>query len=362
MKTFLKFVGVGLIGGLNLCGFNAQAMLEVGASVQINSKADFDVALAGHGAWVEVSSYGHCWHPAGVAMGWWPYCDGQWIWTDCGWYWESDEPWAWACYHYGTWVHDPGCGWCWVPGIEWAPAWVEWRIGGGFVGWAPYAPPGVVVAPGFFGFVEVGHFHERVRPQTVIVNNTTIINQTTVINNVRQETRNINGSSRRVVVNEGPGVEPMQKATGRNVSAIPIVEAARRTSAPSSVMYKPVRPASEEETPVIQAQPRPPAINESPRINQVPPKSETQPKSPPKQEHPAGTNSEIPPKEIFPNAPPANDRIVHSSDWHPEGRIISRSGPTNPSTVPPKPFEPAGVNSSRSQYQEKDKGHEKDKP
>jgi len=33
----------------------------------------------------------------------------------------SDEPWGWACYHYGTWVDDPAVGWVWVPGVEWAP-------------------------------------------------------------------------------------------------------------------------------------------------------------------------------------------------------------------------------------------------
>src|SRR6185369_4273322 len=31
-------------------------------------------------------------------------------------------------------------GWCWVPGTEWAPSWVDWRYGEGFVGWAPLPP------------------------------------------------------------------------------------------------------------------------------------------------------------------------------------------------------------------------------
>ena len=33
-----------------------------------------------------------------------------------------------------------GRGWCWIPGTTWGPAWVNWRWGGGYVGWAPMAP------------------------------------------------------------------------------------------------------------------------------------------------------------------------------------------------------------------------------
>ena len=55
----------------------------------ISATADFQVPLAAHGAWIEVGTYGHCWRPAHVVGGWRPYCDGRWIWTDCGWYWES---------------------------------------------------------------------------------------------------------------------------------------------------------------------------------------------------------------------------------------------------------------------------------
>jgi hypothetical protein len=41
-------------------------------------------------------------------------------------------------------------GWVWVPGDEWAPAWVEWRVGGGLVGWVPLGPQGVATAfPGY---------------------------------------------------------------------------------------------------------------------------------------------------------------------------------------------------------------------
>ena len=114
--------------------------VTVSAAVQINTVSDFHEPLAPHGSWVEVRSYGRCWRPAGIAVAWRPYSSGSWIWTDYGWYWESDEPWGWACYHYGNWYYDPGFGWVWVPGVQWSSAWVSWRTGGGYWGWAPLPP------------------------------------------------------------------------------------------------------------------------------------------------------------------------------------------------------------------------------
>ena len=62
-----------------------------------------------------------------------------------------------------------------------------------------------------FVFVQAGRFHEPIRHSNVVVNNTTIINNTRVINNITHETRNVAGMGRqRVVVNNGPGLEPVQ--------------------------------------------------------------------------------------------------------------------------------------------------------
>ena len=102
MKTRLIALILFVAGGWTLGVFRAAAELEVSAGVTIHARADFYEPLASRGAWVEIGSYGRCWHPAGVAAGWRPYCDGYWKWTDCGWYWVSDEPWSWACYHYGS--------------------------------------------------------------------------------------------------------------------------------------------------------------------------------------------------------------------------------------------------------------------
>jgi hypothetical protein len=96
--------------------------------------------LAPHGDWVEYQDYGWCWMPEDVPMTWRPYSHGHWIYTDYGWTWASYEPWGWATYHYGRWVFDPLYGWIWVPGTTWGPAWVAWRGGYDYMGWAPLPP------------------------------------------------------------------------------------------------------------------------------------------------------------------------------------------------------------------------------
>lgn len=239
MKITRKHVlALGLVAGLGLGTFNAAARFEVSASVSINAVSDFYEPLGESGSWVEVGSYGRCWHPAGVAVGWRPYCAGEWVWTDCGWYWESDEPWAWACYHYGSWIYDSQYGWVWLPGVEWGPAWVSWRIGGGYIGWAPLAPRHARLASTHFVFVQNNHFCERIRPSAVVVNNTTIINKTTVVGGIKYETRTFGDAGRqKVVFNAGPKIEVVEKATGKKFKAVPVHEAVERTHVPAAMLH-----------------------------------------------------------------------------------------------------------------------------
>ena len=284
VKTLLNSFAVGLVGSLSLGMLGARADLEVSGSVHVSAPADFYAPLSPHGAWVEVGSYGRCWRPARVAVEWRPYCYGHWVWTDCGWYWVSDEPWAWACYHYGYWVYDPVHTWVWIPGIEWGPAWVSWRVGGGYIGWAPLAPVHVRVAAPHFVFVDVHRFREPVRPSTMAVNNTTIIHKTTVINNIKRETRRLEGSGpQKVVVNEGPGLDLVQKATGKKVEMASIREVARQTPTPSGLgakageslskerpLEKPGAP-TERPSPDVDKNKQPPAERFGPRPGQPTP-------------------------------------------------------------------------------------------
>jgi hypothetical protein len=106
----------------------------------------FHQRLSPYGQWGTHASYGDVWRPR-VAADWRPYSTGHWVYTDYGWTWEADEPWGWAPFHYGRWYHDASQGWGWVPGNVWAPAWVDWRNGGGYIGWAAL-PPEVGFAAG----------------------------------------------------------------------------------------------------------------------------------------------------------------------------------------------------------------------
>lgn len=53
----------------------------------------FYTSLSPYGRWMEVDGYGMVWQPTVVAVdtGWQPYFNaGRWVYTDAGWYWNSD--------------------------------------------------------------------------------------------------------------------------------------------------------------------------------------------------------------------------------------------------------------------------------
>ncbi len=137
---FAEDSGDGDLGGPDAAGETA---LEFGAEPL--PVADYNLfydGLADQGDWYETIDYGYVFQPS-VVVGdadWRPYLHGRWHYTDYGWYWDSQEPFGWATYHYGRWVRIVGRGWCWVPGFRWAPSWVCWREGGGGLGWAPLPP------------------------------------------------------------------------------------------------------------------------------------------------------------------------------------------------------------------------------
>jgi len=108
----------------------------------------FEAALAPYGTWVDDPAYGRVWIPSSAQVGddFTPYAtNGDWLDTEYGWTWSSGWSWGWAPFHYGRWVGSER-GWAWVPGTLWGPAWVSWRAGGGYVGWAPLPPRGVALA------------------------------------------------------------------------------------------------------------------------------------------------------------------------------------------------------------------------
>jgi hypothetical protein len=111
----------------------------------------FQSALSPYGNWDYDDSYGYVWSPAAsvVGSGFAPYAScGHWIRSEYGWTWVSDWNWGWAPFHYGRWVVR-ATGWSWVPGTMWGPAWVSWRSGNGYAGWAPLPPRGVRLATSY---------------------------------------------------------------------------------------------------------------------------------------------------------------------------------------------------------------------
>lgn len=197
--------------------------------------------LSPYGDWVDDSQYGAAWCPRHVGSDWRPYYDGRWVDSDYGWTWASDEPFGWATYHYGRWAFDPRYGWIWIPGTVWAPAWVSWQYGSGYVGWAPLPPQvgfdfnvgirlgglslAAVIQPRDYifvserGFLEprVGrHAYSRTRNQDLWRRARNVTNYTVVNNRV---------------INRGIAINNIERATGRRVPRFRVAEVNSRGSA-----------------------------------------------------------------------------------------------------------------------------------
>jgi len=135
LSALLAMPGLPLPGADRL-GLSGSAMAQ--QTIDIDTFYD---ELGDYGQWVWHPRFGYVWLPEDVSPNWRPYTVGHWVSTEeYGWYWESNEPFAWAIYHYGRWGYDPDYGWFWVPGDTWAPAWVQWRYDDQYVGWAPIGP------------------------------------------------------------------------------------------------------------------------------------------------------------------------------------------------------------------------------
>lgn len=186
IKTFLIIVAAMISSVL----YNkAQAQMSAGVSFDI-----FYDELSPYGNWAHDTDYGDIWYP-NLGPDFRPYgTNGYWVMTEYGNTWVSDYPWGWAPFHYGRWVYNRYNGWGWIPGYEWGPAWVEWRSGNGYYGWAPMSPRiGVSISVGLpidlWVFVPSRHIYQpRIHRywshgHRNIYNRTTIINNTYIVNN-----------------------------------------------------------------------------------------------------------------------------------------------------------------------------------
>jgi hypothetical protein len=210
-----------LLFAIALPGLAGRAEAAVSAEVGVDLSLFHD-RLAVHGDWIHLEPHGWVWTPRHMAHGWRPYTVGHWAYTDCDWTWVSDEPWGWATYHYGRWAFDPSYGWVWVPDPVWGPAWVAWRSGGGFVGWAPL-PPGIDVSigdvdisldPFAFAFVESRFLVEPALLRHVLP----VVRNVTLLPATRNFTRYtiVNG----VYSNHGVDVKEVERASGRAITRL----------------------------------------------------------------------------------------------------------------------------------------------
>ncbi len=226
----------------------------------------FYQALYPYGTWISVDGQ-WCWRPnaASLDLNWTPYCsNGYWAYTDWGWFWVSNYTWGWAPFHYGRWFRYAGYGWVWMPGTEWGPAWVSFRSGDGYFGWAPLPPAAHFVDHrGFFfngrlavggigfgltmtdyRFVPAAHFLDRdlwlhsVSPDRV----QEFFGRTTIM---RDNYRIFKGW----IFNRGPSVEMVSRSTGRPITQLTIESNQLRpgerirgiiSSNRSLVVYKPM--------------------------------------------------------------------------------------------------------------------------
>jgi hypothetical protein len=212
--------------------------------------------LQPYGEWVYVEGPGWVWSPYNVAADWRPYTVGHWVLTDDGWTWASDEEFGWATYHYGRWQVDARYGWVWAPGTEWAPAWVAWHEGSGWVGWAPlpwqvswHAGFGfdwggmdvnVALGPSAWSFVEARHM---VTP-SVGVYVAPVARNVTLIQNTVNVTNYISVDNR--VVNQSVRPDKIGRALGHAVPryrlepvAEPVAARGGRIDGDRLVVYRP---------------------------------------------------------------------------------------------------------------------------
>lgn len=133
-----------LLSAASFASFCGCATYPAGSYTGASASADIGVydGLSRYGTWEDVAPYGECWVPLDVPTGWRPYTEGYWVDTDYGFMWISQDPWGGIPCHYGRWAENDAYGWLWIPDDDmvWAPAWVSWRYGDGYVGWAPLPP------------------------------------------------------------------------------------------------------------------------------------------------------------------------------------------------------------------------------
>lgn len=220
---------------------------HVNAQNEYVSYQDFFDNLGPYGQWIKDPQYGYAWIPYAEEDFRPYYTNGYWIMTDYGNTWVSEYPWGWATFHYGRWLYDAYYGWLWIPGNEWGPAWVSWRYGDGYYGWAPLAP-GFEINNGFDNYYCPDDWWVFLPPRYLYRpryynywrgpdGNPTIIRRTSPVNNTF-----INPNTNGAFVS-GPRADDIQQLTGQTVRMYHIQAASKpistRVNGDVVSMYRP---------------------------------------------------------------------------------------------------------------------------
>jgi hypothetical protein len=234
-----RYLLLSTIAAIAILAAGCAGTYEGGSGEPYDASSNGDVGyfyddLAPYGMWVTVDPYGWVWCPLDTPFGWRPYTVGYWAYTDWGWMWMSDDPWGWTPYRYGRWTFDAYYGWIWIPGDVWAPSWVAWRYGGGWVGWAPL-PPGAAWSPdgglsygpadldghidrfgwSFLRERDFGRSRQRVRVEPAS-RNVTLIGVTKNVTHYASENS--------IPVDRGLRRAEIERATGRSIPEYRVVE------------------------------------------------------------------------------------------------------------------------------------------
>lgn len=215
MKSLIKFPAV-VLGLLLLTGTTQEAKAQYD---DVSLQTFYD-ELSPYGTWINDPEYGYVWRPDVDQDEFRPYyTNGRWAMTEYGNTWVSNYDWGWAPFHYGRWIYNRYNRWVWLPDTVWGPAWVSWRSGGGYYGWAPLGPSINIninigrryVMPDFcWNFIPERNIYYNSYPRyysgrnRVYIQNTVIINNTYVRNNRTYYT--------------GPRADDIRRATNRDVT------------------------------------------------------------------------------------------------------------------------------------------------
>ena len=228
-----------------------------------------------------------------------------------------------------------------------------------------------MLAASFFVFVDIHHFHDRIQPDRLIVNDRRIVSRTTVVNNFRRETRSFDGTRQTVVINQGPSATVVQRAVGGRLNPVPVTQVVRDTPIPSTVKHSPWRdrviqePArTGKEQREVYTQQRERSPNVTPPVTQrslpetapvAPRRSSSQPETAPviPQRPPAQT---LPPER--PPGPTGSERGyprgARAAPPSPPAQVTPRREPPPVRETPQRPPVPPSE-------QERGKGHDRDK-